>query len=73
MTTPGSPTPDLTGARWFTSSRSTNNGACVECAYLPTHVAVRDSKDRSGPVLLFTPAQWSTFVATTPGKAHPAR
>jgi hypothetical protein len=35
-----------------------------ECAILPGHVAVRDSKDPDGPVLVFTPAQWSAFVAT---------
>lgn len=71
MTTPGSP--DLTDARWFTSSRSSNNGDCVECAYLPAHVAVRDSKDRSGPALVFTRAQWSAFVATTPAGVRTAR
>lgn len=25
-------------------------------------VAVRDSKDRTGPVLVFTPAEWSAFI-----------
>lgn len=25
--------------------------------------AVRDSKDRDGPVLLFTPAEWTAFTA----------
>jgi len=69
MTTPGSP--DLTGARWFTSSYSTNNGACVECAYLPGHVAVRDSKDRFGPVLIFTRTQWSAFISAAPSQARP--
>ncbi|MEU8262870.1 DUF397 domain-containing protein [Micromonospora sp. NPDC048999] len=58
--------PDLTNARWFTSSRSTNNGDCVECAVLPGAMAVRDSKDPSGPVLLFGAAQWSAFLTTTP-------
>ncbi|GGM64909.1 hypothetical protein GCM10011608_57880 [Micromonospora sonchi] len=60
-------TPDLSAAHWFTSSRSTNNGDCVECAILPDVVAVRDSKDRSGPVLTFSRRQWSTFItAVTP-------
>lgn len=57
-------TPDLSTASWFKSSRSTNNGDCVECAFLPVHVAVRDSKDPSGPSLVFTRAQWSTFVTS---------
>ncbi|SCL17941.1 protein of unknown function [Micromonospora pallida] len=60
------PTPDLSRARWFTSSRSTNNGDCVECALLPDLVAVRDSKDPDGPVLTFTRPQWVAFLTTPP-------
>ncbi|MEV0212576.1 DUF397 domain-containing protein [Micromonospora sp. NPDC050695] len=58
-------TPDLATARWFVSSRSANNGDCVECAVLPGQMAVRDSKDRSGPVLVFPAYQWSAFIAVT--------
>jgi hypothetical protein len=56
---------DLTGVRWRTSSYSGNGGAtCVEVAdNLPDVVAVRDSKDRGGPVLTFAPAQWEAFTA----------
>ncbi|MFI9641238.1 DUF397 domain-containing protein [Micromonospora sp. NPDC051925] len=56
---------ELTGARWRTSTRSsTNGGNCVEVAdNLPGLVAVRDSKDRDGGVLTFTPAAWRSFVA----------
>ncbi|MFI0898895.1 DUF397 domain-containing protein [Streptomyces sp. NPDC020983] len=50
--------------RWFTSSYSNNGGACVEVAVnVPGTVPVRDSKDRSGPALAFTPAAWADFVA----------
>ena len=58
---------DLRGARWHKSSRSAGNGGeCVEVAdNLPDVVAVRDSKDRSGPVLAFTPAAWAGFVRAT--------
>lgn len=59
-------TPNLTRARWFTSSRSANNGDCVECALLPDAVAVRDSKDPAGSVLTFTGSQWAAFVAAPP-------
>jgi hypothetical protein len=54
----------LDRARWCTSSYSgTNGGACVEVARnLPGIVAVRDSKDRTGPVLTFSPAQWDAFT-----------
>ncbi len=53
---------DLSGAAWRKSTRSHSNG-CVEVAFLDGEVAVRDSKDRSGPVLLFTPFEWEAFVA----------
>ncbi|MGX7671929.1 DUF397 domain-containing protein [Plantactinospora sp. DSM 117369] len=56
---------DLTDARWRTSSRSGANGNCVEVAdNLGAVVAVRDSKDRSGPVLTFRPAAWTAFTAS---------
>lgn len=56
---------DLTGARWRKSTKSGNNGGdCVEVAdNLPGVVAVRDSKDPTGPVLAFTPSAWQAFVA----------
>ena len=55
---------DLTGAIWRKSTRSnTNGGACVEVAgNLPGVVGVRDSKDPSGPVLLFGPQAWREFI-----------
>ncbi|WP_433344410.1 DUF397 domain-containing protein [Micromonospora sp. CA-111912] len=54
---------DLAGASWRKSSRSANEGACVEVAdNLPGVVGVRDSKDVAGPALAFAPASWSTFV-----------
>ncbi|MFI6442995.1 DUF397 domain-containing protein [Kitasatospora sp. NPDC050543] len=51
-------------ASWRRSSRSgTEGGARVEVAARPDAVHVRDSKDRSGPKLDFTPAAWADFVA----------
>ncbi len=55
--------PDLSTASWIVSSFSAGNGDCVEVALLPDRVGVRDSKDRSGPVLLLTPAAWRAFLA----------
>ncbi|MFV2018475.1 DUF397 domain-containing protein [Micromonospora sp. LOL_023] len=48
--------------QWRTSSRSGGNGACVEARYADPAAQVRDSKDQAGPVLSFTPAQWTAFV-----------
>lgn len=55
---------DLTGAEWRKSSfSSANGGQCVEVAgNLPGVVAVRDSKDPDGPVLVFTPGEWQAFA-----------
>lgn len=47
---------------WRKSTRSSNNGACVEARYASEHVHVRDSKDRDGSQLAFTPGDWTAFV-----------
>jgi len=55
--------PDFSAPSWRKSTFSMGNGNCVELARLRTgHVAVRDSKSAPGPVLLFTPREWRTFV-----------
>ncbi|MEU2035009.1 DUF397 domain-containing protein [Nocardia amamiensis] len=55
---------DLSGAKWFKSSRSGGQKDCVEVAHLRAGmVGVRDSKDPSGPVLMFTPSEWDAFTA----------
>jgi hypothetical protein len=55
----------LERADWRTSTYSgSNGGGCVEVARnLPGIVAVRDSKDRAGPVLAFAPDDWAAFTA----------
>jgi hypothetical protein len=53
---------DLTHAAWRKSARSSGNGQCVEVAYLGHAVAVRDSKNPAGPVLIFTPGEWEAFI-----------
>lgn len=55
----------LAGAPWRTSSRS-QAANCVEVAPLgagTAPVALRDSKDRSGPVLVFGRSRWMDFIA----------
>lgn len=47
---------------WRKSSASAGGGECVEVAHWKSSVLVRDSGDRSGTILEFTPAQWHGFV-----------
>ncbi|WP_405101231.1 DUF397 domain-containing protein [Micromonospora sp. NBC_01412] len=57
---------DLAGAVWRTSSRSNDQGLCVEVAdnLVDTVgvVAVRDSKNPAGPALAVSPPGWTAFV-----------
>jgi hypothetical protein len=60
--------PNLDGAVYRKSRRSGNSGQCVEVAdNLPDVVAVRDSKDRDGGTLTFSPEAWSAFLADVKG------
>jgi hypothetical protein len=54
--------PEGEPAHWIKSSRSSGNGACVEVAYSVDGVAVRDSKDPSGPNLRLEAESWRAFV-----------
>jgi hypothetical protein len=55
---------DLSTAHWYKSSRSQTGGDCVEIAHLNDGtVGVRDSKNPTGPTLIFTPNEWDTFVS----------
>jgi hypothetical protein len=55
------PNRDLT-LNWHKSSASGGGGECVEVAQWRSSVLVRDSGDRSGPVLTFSQAQWCGLV-----------
>ena len=52
---------DLSSAVWRKSTYSNANG-CVEVAFIDNRVAVRDSKDRTGPVLVFDRHEWEAFI-----------
>lgn len=50
--------------RWRTSSYSGANGNCVEVAALPDgRVAVRDSKNPDGGMLIFTRAEMRAWLS----------
>ncbi|MFR9770258.1 DUF397 domain-containing protein [Nocardia sp. SC052] len=54
----------LDNAQWLKSSRSTSAHECVEVAWLEAgHVGVRDSKNPTGPTLIFAPGQWDVFAS----------
>jgi hypothetical protein len=49
--------------RWRHSTCSVGaDQTCVDVALLDDVVAVRDSKEPSGPLLRFTPAEWRMFL-----------
>ncbi|WP_083864708.1 DUF397 domain-containing protein [Nocardia brevicatena] len=55
---------DLSSASWYKSSHSAGGNECVEVAHLNGgRVGVRDSKSPNGPALVFTPAQWDSFLS----------
>ncbi|MFD6398599.1 DUF397 domain-containing protein [Nocardia sp. NPDC060249] len=52
---------DTSGATWL---RAGSDGGSVEVAMLADgYVALRDSKNPGGPVLIFTPSEWTAFTA----------
>jgi Domain of unknown function (DUF397) len=60
----GMPAADLGDVRWLKSQHSNPNGACVELAALPGgEVAMRNSRFPVGPVLLYTRAEITAFLA----------
>ncbi|MBF6456204.1 DUF397 domain-containing protein [Nocardia cyriacigeorgica] len=57
---------DLASAKWFKSRRSSAGSDCVEVAHLERgQVGVRDSKNPTGPALVFTPSEWDSFLSRT--------
>ncbi|MPY53088.1 DUF397 domain-containing protein [Streptomyces acidicola] len=66
-------TDPATYATWRKSSYSGGSGgSCLEVtdAALPTHIPVRDSKNPTGPALVFPAPAWQAFV-TSLGRTRP--
>jgi hypothetical protein len=54
---------DLSRAEWHKSSYSSQDGNCVEVATnMPGTVAVRDSKDPQGPILVIGHDDWQALT-----------
>ena len=60
---------DLSRAEWHKSSYSSQDGNCVEIATnLPGLVAVRDSKDPRGPILVIGHEDWQAITRQIKGE-----
>ncbi|MGW7408368.1 DUF397 domain-containing protein [Streptomyces sp. NPDC054833] len=60
---PGSPHP-ASELRWFKSSYSGGNTTeCIEAAFVPFGVLVRDSKQPEGAHLMISAGAWCGFLA----------
>ncbi len=54
---------DLSRAVWHKSVRSGGNSDnCVEVAFVDDAIAVRDSKNPTGPALVYTREEWIAFI-----------
>jgi hypothetical protein len=59
---------DLTHAEWQRPGTSESLNGCPEIALVPhsdgvTYVAMRNSADPEGTILVFTPGEWDAFIA----------
>jgi hypothetical protein len=47
---------------WIKSSYSMTNGNCIEARRSGERIEVRDSKNPTGSILGFGPAEWDAFI-----------
>ena len=53
---------EMAGLSWVKARSSNHNGACVELASASGNIAMRDSKDPAGPVLVYTATEFAAFL-----------
>ncbi|MGE6836361.1 DUF397 domain-containing protein [Streptomyces niveus] len=54
---------EIEGVTWLKAQASVGAGECVEAAVLPSGgVALRNSRHPAGPALVFTDAEWDSFL-----------
>jgi hypothetical protein len=53
---------EMSDLQWRKARRSVNNGACVEVAPVSRQMFIRDSTDRSGPVMRYSHRSWGILV-----------
>jgi hypothetical protein len=62
---------DLSHAVWRKSTLSSTSN-CIEVAMAQDRIAIRDSKDRTGPALVVDSTEWEAFVTEVrEGKVDP--
>jgi len=55
--------------QWWKSSYSSESANCVEVAKMAGGLAVRDSKNANGPVLMYGVSAWRDFISAVAGGA----
>jgi hypothetical protein len=50
------------GLAWLKAESSSHNGQCVEIAASAGNIAIRDSKDPHGPILVYTLTEFEAFL-----------
>ena len=53
---------DLSNAEWLRAEESEGEEEAIEIAFVDEYIAMRNSAEPEGTVLVFTQAEWDAFV-----------